>query len=140
VIRVVSGEGEPRRLWIGAPAGGAGCGEVSGDGLGAGAGVALQRAHRGVSGPGQQLRQVGAGVLTGRDLLAVQCELAADRGRSGAADVPAADVEHLPAEVSACGGGGAERDSGTVERWAGGVDGGEGVSRVGVETRIASTR
>jgi len=40
-ISVVSGEGEPRRLWSGAPAGGVGCNEVSGDGFGAGAGAGV---------------------------------------------------------------------------------------------------
>ena len=37
-----------------------GLGEVAGDRLGSGAGIALQGAHRGMPGPGQQQRQIGA--------------------------------------------------------------------------------
>ena len=49
-VRVGSG---PPACWVG-------LGEVAGDRLRPWAGITLQRTHRGVAGPGQQQRQVGA--------------------------------------------------------------------------------
>jgi hypothetical protein len=93
-----------------------GVGEVAGDRLRPGAGMAFQGAHRGVPGPGQQQRQVGAvlgGVGEGRVAQLVQRppagglteqRLGASVAQPGAAGVGAA----------VNGGGYASRDGGAV--------------------------